>query len=95
MSSVDRDILDKVENATALEDSPSYPPVSQTIAKLASRNASATGAESPGDPSLLPATTGLRIIPKRPTVNDEDELVVIDDEHREASDGENWSEVEA
>jgi len=47
------------------------------------------------DTFLLPATTESPVIPKRPAVNEEDELVVIDKEQGEGSDGENWSEVEA
>jgi len=99
VDSVNRDAHDRVE-ATTLDTKPSYRLVSQTpgvsdaVAEPASPKASTSRAESPVDTFLLPATTDLPVSLKRSAVNEE-ELVIIDKEHEEVSDGENWSEVDA
>jgi hypothetical protein len=97
--SADNNTLGKVEDAS-LSDHQSYPPTSQiptvsSVIEETSEDAYGPGEESERvDTFLLPAAAESPII-KRPAVHDEDELVVVDKEHEEASDGENWSEVEA
>jgi hypothetical protein len=92
----DGNLLDTSGNAAVS----SYPPISQirgisSDAEQASDDTSTTQEESEAvDTFLLPAATESPVI-KRPAVHEEDELVVIDKEHGEASDGENWLEVEA
>jgi len=94
----DGDPHDKEENG---EEHPSFSVASQNPnvsvdADRASPNGCTTPAESePVDTFLLPAAVDSPVIPKRPAFNEEDALVVIDGDHEEASDGENWSEVEA
>jgi len=88
----DADIVNTTENAMISEQRVlAFQANSESI--VASPNATTREESEIMDTFLLPAPTGLPFA-KRPAVK-EDELVVIDKEHGEASDGDNWSVVEA
>jgi hypothetical protein len=90
-------VISADKTTTTRSEFPSYPPTSSLapVTEPASRGASGLRTDSdPVDTFLLPAATEL-VIPNRLDTNEEDEVVVVDKEHGEASDGDNWSEVEA
>jgi hypothetical protein len=94
-------VVDELDTTSASEPEPSLHPSVQTsavftVAEPSPSAASAGQWESEAvDTFLLPASSESPAPSRRRSVIDDDELVVIDGEHGEASDGDNWSEVEA